>query len=61
MKYVLCILVLIVAGCSDHKPPVTKGVPTNKAGVYKFVDENEGVVCYTFYSNGISCVKRSKK
>jgi hypothetical protein len=50
MKTILIVGILVLAGCG-------KVERNNSNGQLPSVPDEHGVVCYTWYSHGISCVK----
>lgn len=58
-KLLLCLLVLVLAGCKDQVPSAYTKVDPVTYGGLKYQDDPEtGIRCYRFQNfEGISCVK----
>lgn len=58
MKRVILVLALalvLIVGCAPAMPDDVELV-SNNIPIRRYVDEEAGVVCWMYYSNGISCL-----
>lgn len=61
MRYLLIILVFLLASCERIEPP-TKAIKKQWtiSHTTNFVDEENGVICYVYYYKSISCLPLSQ-
>lgn len=57
MKYLILAFFISGCECTDKNSPTSTSFGN---GVYRVTDEQYNVVCYLYYTHGISCLKVAK-
>lgn len=62
MKLISILICFIsLTGCLELKDKRTNAVDKDDSGVYKYYDKDNNVMCYGYYTHGISCVQLKKE